>query len=97
MGYLFCLYSLAMDTAGRAGQRWLFFRKFDSFFKSLNLQNTYYSKLLSWAWNLNLLFTVIGGKFKFQAQDSFLEYLFYLEIWKTNHTFWKKDTFALGK
>ena len=29
-----------------------------------------YSILLSWAWNLNLLFTVIGGKFKFQVQDS---------------------------
>ena len=28
-------------------------------------------------------FTVIGGKFKFQAQDSFLEYFFLdLEIWK---------------
>ena len=29
-----------------------------------------YSKKLSWAWNLNLLFTVIGGKFKFQVQFS---------------------------
>ena len=28
---------------------------------------------LSWAWNLNVFFTVIGGKFKFQVQDSFLE------------------------
>ena len=26
-----------------------------------------YSKLLSWAWNLNLLFTVIGGKFILQV------------------------------
>ena len=29
---------------------------------------------------MNLLFTVIGGKFKFQVQDSDLEYIF-LEIW----------------
>ena len=41
-----------------------------------NLQNKY-SKSLSWAWNLNKLFTVIGGKFKFQVQDSDLEYLFW--------------------
>ena len=55
-----------------------------------------YSKLLSSAWNLNFLFTVIGGKFKFQVQDSDLEYFFSgdLEIWKTNHTFWKKATFS---
>ena len=26
---------------------------------------------------MNLLFTVIGGKFKFQVQDSFLEYFFW--------------------
>ena len=39
-----------------------------------NLQKKY-SKLLSWAWNLNLLFTVIGEKFKFQVQDSDLENL----------------------
>ena len=28
------------------------------------------------------MFTVIGGKFKFQAQDSFSEY-FFLEIWRS--------------
>jgi hypothetical protein len=27
-------------------------------------------------------FTVIGGKFKYQAQDSFLEY-FFVEIWRS--------------
>ena len=32
-----------------------------------------YSKKLSWAWNLNKLFTDMDGNFKFQAQDSFLE------------------------
>ena len=35
-----------------------------------------YSKSLSWAENLKKLFTVLGGKFKFSAQDSDLEYLF---------------------
>ena len=34
-------------------------------------------KSLSWAENLNKLFTVLGGKFKFSAQDSDLEYLFW--------------------
>ena len=36
-----------------------------------------YSKSLSWAENLNKLFTVLGGKFKFFAQDSELEYLYW--------------------
>ena len=36
-----------------------------------------YSKSLSWAENLNKLFTALGGKFKFPAQDSDLEYLFW--------------------
>ena len=35
------------------------------------------SKSLSWAENLNKLFTGLGGKFKFSAQDSDLEYLFW--------------------
>ena len=30
---------------------------------------------------MNLLFTVIGGKFKIQVQDSDLEYFFF-EIWR---------------
>ena len=34
-----------------------------------------YSKSLSKVENLNNLFTVLGGKFKFSAQDSDLEYL----------------------
>ena len=33
------------------------------------------SKSLSWAENLNKFFTFLGGKFKFSAQDSDLEYL----------------------
>jgi hypothetical protein len=36
-----------------------------------------YSKSLSWAENLNKLFTVLGGKFKFFVQDSDLEYWFW--------------------
>ena len=42
-------------------------------FLHLQISKKKYSKKLSWAWNLNLLFTIIGRKFKFQAQDSFLE------------------------
>ena len=44
----------------------------------LLLQNKYY-KSLAWAENLNKLFTDLGGKFNFFAQDSDLEYLF----WRT--------------
>ena len=40
----------------------------------LHCQNKY-SKSLSWIENLNKLFTDLGGKFKFSAQDSDLEYL----------------------
>ena len=36
-----------------------------------------YSKSLSWAEHLNKLFTDLGGKFKFSAQDTDLEYLFW--------------------
>ena len=42
----------------------------------LHCQNKYY-KSLSWAENLNKLFTDLGGKFKFSAQDSDMEYLFW--------------------
>ena len=42
-------------------------------FSNPQSSNKNYSKSLSWAWNLNKLFTVMGGNFKFQAQDSFLE------------------------
>ena len=43
----------------------------EGFFKKIHY------KSLSWAENLNKLFTVLGGKFKFSAQDSDLEYLFW--------------------
>ena len=36
-----------------------------------------YPKSLFWAENLDKLFTDLGGKFKFSAQDSDLEYLFW--------------------
>ena len=42
--------------------------------KILRLQHKY-SKSLSWTENLNKLFIVLGGKFKFSAQDCDLEYL----------------------
>ena len=49
----------------------------------LHCQNEY-SKSLSWAKNLNFppqnskqLIQILGGKFKFSAQDSDLEYLFW--------------------
>ncbi len=50
------------------------------------------SKSLSWGWKLNKLFTIIGRKFKFQVQDSDLEYFVFrdLEIWKMHFSFWIK-------
>ena len=42
----------------------------------LSCQNEY-SKSLSWAENLNKLFTILGGKFKFSAQDNDLEHSFW--------------------
>ena len=68
-----------------------FFKNVWFIFQISQFQKEKYSKLLPWAWNLNLLFTVIGGKFKFQVQDS--DFFGDLEIWKTHRTFWKKATF----
>ena len=63
-------------------------------FLDLQISKTKYSEKLSWAWNLNLLFTVFGGKFKFQAQDSFSEYFFWRfgDLKNASH-FLKKATF----
>ena len=36
----------------------------------------------------------MGGKFKFQVQDSDLEY-FILEIWQTQRTFQKEATYMI--
>ena len=73
-----------------------FFQKVWFVFQISQFQKEKYSKFLSWPWNLNLLFIVIGGKFKFQAQDRSLEYFSFWnwEVWKTNHTFWIKATFS---
>ena len=49
-------------------------------FSNLPIFKKKYSKKLSSAWNLNLLFTVIGGKFKFKFQDSFLEYFYFGDL-----------------
>ena len=51
-----------------------------------------YSKSLSWAENLNKLFTVLGGKFEFSAQDTDMEYLFW-QWKKSSSPFWLKTTF----
>ena len=61
----------------------VFFQKEWFVFQISKFPKQKYSKLLTWAWNLNLYFTVIGGKFKFkfQVQDSDLEYYF-SEIWR---------------
>ena len=48
-----------------------------------NLQNKY-SRSLYWAWNLNKLFTIFGGKFKFQGPDSDLE-CFFGDLTNTSH------------
>ena len=44
---------------------------------------------------MNLLFTVIGGKFKFQVQDSFLEYFYFGDLKKNIPLSEKKPTLAL--
>ena len=50
-----------------------FFSESEIRFSNLPISQKNYSKKLSWAWNLNKLFTDMGKNFKFQAQDSFLE------------------------
>ena len=50
-----------------------FFSESEIRFSNLPISKKNYNKKLSWAWNLNKLFTDMGGNFKFQAQDSFLE------------------------
>ena len=44
--------------------------------------------------------TILSLKFRFQVQDSFLECFFFFgdwEIWKTNHTYWKKPHLKLNR
>ena len=73
-----------------------FFSESAMCFLNLPITKKKYSKKLSWTWNLNFPPKTVNNKFKFQAQDSFLEYFYFedWEIWKTNHTFWKKATFS---
>ena len=61
-------------------------------FSNLQISKKKYSKSLSWTWNVNFPPITLNYKFKFQAQVSNLEYFCFgnLEIWKTNHSFWKK-------
>ena len=74
-----------------------FFRKFDSFFKSPNLQEKIFQKT-----TLNLKFKLpdkntlllLVGNLDFKLRIVFWNILFgVLEIWKMNHTFGKKATF----
>ena len=69
--YIYLLHLVCTQTVNNKGG----FKSEDTG-EYLLLQNKY-SKSLSWAENLNKLFTVLGGKFKFSAQDSNLEYLFW--------------------
>ena len=48
-----------------------FFSESEIRFSNLPISQKNYSKKLSWAWNLNILFTNMGRYFKFQDQDSF--------------------------
>ena len=56
---------------------------------SSNLQKTY-SKSLSWTWNLNFPPITVNKKFKFQAQDSNLEYFYFGDLKNEPH-FLKKS------
>ena len=63
-------------------------------FSNLQISKWKYSKSLSWTWNLNFPPITVNNIFKFQAQDSNLDFFFWdLEIWKMVRTFWKKVTF----
>ena len=74
-----------------------FFSESPMCFSNLQISKKNYSKSLSWTWNLNFPPITVNNKFKFQAQDSNLEYFYFgdLEIWKTNRTLWKKVTFSI--
>ena len=50
-----------------------FFSESEIRFSNLPISQKNYSRKLSSALNLNKLFTDMGGNFKFQAEDSFLE------------------------
>ena len=50
-----------------------------------------YPKSLSSAENLNKLFTDLGGKFKFSAQDSDLEYFFWRSKNLRDHSLMMSD------
>ena len=67
-----------------------FFQKVQCVFQ---ISKKMYSISPSWTWNLNFPPITVNNKFKFQAQDSNLEYFYFGDLKKTNRTFWKKDTF----
>ena len=55
----------------------------DSFLSESSMRLKKYSKSLSWAVDLNELFNVMGGKFKFSTKERDLEYFF-----EPHQTFW---------
>ena len=74
-----------------------FFSESEIRFSNLPISQKNYSKKLSWAWNLKFPPISVSNLFKFQAQDSFLEYFFW-EIWnlKNESHFLKKATFSVN-
>ena len=73
----------------------VFFSESAIFFSNLQICKRNYSKSLYWAWNLNKLFTIMDGNFKFQVQDSDLEYFFWrFGDLKNESHFLKKATFT---
>ena len=87
-----CVNGRQCGVKGTSTKGVFFFRKCNVFFKS---QRKFFSKKLSWTWNLNFPPITVTNKFKFQAEDSFFEIFFFKdwEFWKTNPTFWRKATF----
>ena len=81
----------------KAKKSWLstkggFFSESAICFSNLQISQKKYSKKLFWAWNLNFPPIIANTKFKFQAQDSFLEYSFW-RFWdlKKRSLFLKKS------
>ena len=61
---------------GLAQVKVAFFQKVRFVFQISQSPQKKYCKKVFWTWNLNKLFTDIGGNFKFRVQDSFFEQFF---------------------
>ena len=75
---------LAFQRHARQGFKGVFFQKVRFVFQ---ISKKNYSKSLSWTLNLKFLPITGYNLFSFQAQDSDLEYLFFLEIWRCEKWF----------